>query len=123
MQKEQHEIPRYKKKKPQVSSASKHADHKHDYVKSISVFQHSVPQFNKSWNSNAWTLTWSLWGRFKGFLNGVFFSGINDVVLYKKTAAGENEALTIWELTQKFPGTPIYTNTEDQYAFPQERVV
>ena len=123
MQKEQPEIPRYKKKKPQVSSASKHADHKHNYVKSISVFQHSVPQFNKYWASNAWTLHCSVCGRYKGYLNGDFFSARNGDGLYKKNAAGENEALTIWELTQKFPGTPIYTNTEDQYAFPQERVV
>ena len=117
------EIPKYKKKKPQVSSAAKHSKHKHEYIKTISVFQHNVPQFNKSWTSNAWTLHCEVCGRFKGYLNGDFLSWQNNGGLYKRNADGGGEALTIWELTQKFPGVPIYTNTEDQYAFPQERVV
>ena len=122
MQYEQSDIPRYKKKKPQVSNAAKHSKHKHEYVKTISVFQHDVPQLNKSWASNAWTLHCSVCGRFKGYLCGDFLCHNQDG-LYKDAGDGSLEALTIWELTQKIPSIPIYTNTEDQYAFPQERVV
>lgn len=118
----QNDIPKYKKKKPQASSAAKRSNHKHEYVETISVFRHSVPQLNKSWTSNAWTMHCAVCGRWKGFLNGDFLSHSSDG-LYKKNENGEDVGLTIYELTQRYPGVPIYTNMEDQYAFPQERVV
>lgn len=59
------EIPRYRKKKSQASKSSKRADHKHEYVKSITMHRNPYRPELISWY---WTTNCKVCGRQGDFI-------------------------------------------------------
>jgi len=105
------EIPRYKKKKSQASKASKRADHKHEYVKSITVLRNPYRPEMLSWH---WTSNCSVCGRQDAFL------GCNDdfrkpEYVGRRLFHAPDMFLSPREILEKFPDYPLYIEDADDH--------
>lgn len=111
------EVPRYRKKKPQISKSAKRADHKHKYEKSILIVSRTRDE--PVTISVSWAEFCSVCGRFKRRMVGLPHA--DDEVFVKPEYRGRN----LWwsydmyrpvdEIIAEFPDFPVYTNDPDDY--------
>lgn len=110
-----YDIPKYRKKRPRVSKSSKRSDHKHQYVKTISMTgnKFGTPRFY-------WSTHCSICGRPGDF-------NIDNDDFRKPEWKGK---IRIWakdmcipfdEVVKKYPDIPIYGDSPDD-PFGQVRV-
>lgn len=98
------EIPKYKKKKPQKSKANKRADHKHQYVKTISIRRNI---FNHNLMTIFWSTHCSICGRFGEYLGDDDFKKPE----YKGVRVyGPDIYLPVSEILEMYPDVPVYSN-------------
>ena len=113
------EVPRYRKKKPQVSDSSKRSKHKHIYEKSISMYINTVRPELKSYH---WSTHCSVCGR-RGdfsFLNDEFrrpeYRGRRLFMDYEMYLPYE-------EIIAMYPDIPIYaTDPEADDPWAEKRI-
>lgn len=110
------EVPKYRKKKPQGSKASKRADHKHRYVKTISmrknIYDHSLLTFY-------WSTHCEICGRYGEYLG--------DDGLRKPGCEGlrgwvPDMYLSFDEIRERYPDIPVYGNQSGD-LFEDVRIV
>ena len=103
------EIPRYKKKKSQASKSSKRANHKHEYVKSITMRRNPYRPELISWY---WTTNCSVCGRQGDFI-------VNNDDFRKPEYIGrrlfhtDGMFLSPCEILRKFREFPVYLQDAD----------
>lgn len=103
------EVPRHRKKKPQVSDSRKRSDHKHVYEKTITMH---INRFDPELRSYHWSTHCSICGRGRDFIIG------NDE-FRKQEFRGRNlfadyeMYLPYEEIVSLYPDVPIYANDPD----------
>jgi len=105
------EIPRYRKKKSQASKSSKRADHKHEYVKSITMLHNPYNPKLISWH---WTTNCKICGRQSEFEIDPSDDFRKPEYKGRRLFYAPDMFLSPREILEKFRDFPIYTDTADK---------